>query len=79
MCDRSQSVSVSSFKSAAMGTLGGVSQELSISPMLFNVFESPLAAQMHSFGFKMISYANDTQIILNVSVDKYEDQVTFKL
>lgn len=36
----------------------------SLSPTLFNVYMSPLAETVRPFGIKIITYANDTQLVV---------------
>lgn len=57
------------FRTEALSLACGGPQCSSLSLTLFSVYVDPLAELVHSFGFHILSYADDTQIIMSISND----------
>lgn len=57
------------FSAEALSLACGGPQCSSLSLTLFSVYVDPLAELVHSFGFHILSYADDTQIIMSISND----------
>ena len=55
----------------------GVPQESSLSPTLFNVYMIPLAHIVLCHGLNIISYADDTQLILSLTEDTATTRTNF--
>ncbi|KAJ1116180.1 hypothetical protein NDU88_004398 [Pleurodeles waltl] len=64
---RTQRVRLPPFRSAATEIICGVPQGSSLSPTLFNVYMTPLANIARKHGLDIISYADDTQLILSLT------------
>lgn len=60
---RSQSIWLPPFSSAIPPMEVGVPQGSILSPTLFNLFVAPLAAIVESHGARIVSYADDTQLL----------------
>ena len=61
---RSQSTSMPPFVGQERPTLYGVPQGASISPLLFNIYLSPLMRRIRRFGITGYNYADDTQLLV---------------
>lgn len=57
------------FRAEALSLDCGGPQGSSLSLTLFSVYVDPLVELVHSFGFHILSYADDTQIIMSISND----------
>ncbi|XP_069069760.1 transcription termination factor 4, mitochondrial isoform X1 [Pleurodeles waltl] len=66
---RTQSVHLPPFRFEASKIICDVPQGLSLSTALFNVYMSPLAHVARQHNLNIISYANDTQLILSLTKD----------
>lgn len=57
----------------------GVPQGSSLSPTLFNIYVAPLAAIIRQCSFSVVSYADDTQVVVSVSdnIDETADRFNF--
>lgn len=64
LTDRHQSVRMAPFTSEPNPLDFGVSQGSALSPTLFNVYMAPLATLVESFGVQIVSYTDDTQLLL---------------
>ncbi|KAJ1141705.1 hypothetical protein NDU88_008033 [Pleurodeles waltl] len=69
LSDRTQRVRLSPFRSKATNLICGVPQGSSLSPTLFNVYMAPLAQLARHHNLSIISYANDTQLVLSLTKD----------
>ncbi|KAJ1198927.1 hypothetical protein NDU88_002765 [Pleurodeles waltl] len=71
--NRPITVSWADFKAPAFCLPCGVPQASALSPTLFNVYVAPLAKLIRSYGFTPTSYADDTQLIIPVSRNNWEE------
>ncbi|KAJ1104746.1 hypothetical protein NDU88_002155 [Pleurodeles waltl] len=69
LSDRSQRVYLPPFSSEPTEIICGAPQCSSLSPTLFNVYMSPLANIARKHNINIISYADDTQLILSLTKD----------
>ncbi|KAJ1166727.1 hypothetical protein NDU88_007124 [Pleurodeles waltl] len=69
LSDRTQRVHLSPFRSKATNLICGVPQGSSLSPTLFNVYMAPLAQLARQHHLSIISYADDTQLVLSLTKD----------
>ncbi|KAJ1108454.1 hypothetical protein NDU88_005830 [Pleurodeles waltl] len=69
LSDRTQRVRLSPFRSKATNLICGVPQGSSLSPTLFNVYMAPLAQLARQHNLSIISYADDTQLVLSLTKD----------
>lgn len=67
LSERSQEVATGYMVSPPFALPCGVPQGSSLSPTLFNLYVTPLASLVRSYGFALVTYADDTQIIISVS------------
>lgn len=65
--DRAQLVKFGPFYSDSHTMACGVPQGSSLSPTLFNIYVAPLAKVVRSFGLEVLSYADDTQIMVSIT------------
>lgn len=75
---RTQVVTMGSFDSEPSDLISGVPQGSALSPTLFNVYVSPLAKVVQSFGLEILSYADDTQIMVSISNDTAGSAANFR-
>lgn len=72
MEDRSQMVWLPPCASAPQSVTTGVPQGSSLSPLLFNIYVTPLIHLAEELGAKVIAYADDTQLLFTWKDDKTE-------
>lgn len=75
--DRRSRVKIGPFLSDMVENDKGVPQGSILSPTLFNVYLSPLANIIRSFGFDTVSYADDTQILIKWGHNLLDVQTRF--
>ncbi|KAJ1200292.1 hypothetical protein NDU88_004116 [Pleurodeles waltl] len=68
---RTQRVRLSPFRSEATNLICGVPQGSSLSPTLFNVYMAPLAQLARQHNLSILSYTDDTQLILSLTKDPH--------
>lgn len=75
---RTQMVTLGPFRSEPSTVVCGVPQGSSLSPTLFNIYVAPLAKVVRSFGLEVLSYADDTQILVSVTQDSSDPASNFR-
>lgn len=64
LANRTYKVQLDDFISSSKPINKGVPQGSFLSPTLFNIYVAPLAKIIESFGFRTVSYADDTQLLI---------------
>ncbi|KAJ1149023.1 hypothetical protein NDU88_001844, partial [Pleurodeles waltl] len=75
--DRSFQVLDRSFLSNKLQCRCGVPQGSALSPTLFNIYMAPLASLVESFGLALVSYADDTQLVVSFSANETSEGAAF--
>lgn len=78
LSERSQTVKLGSFYSDPAPLACGVPQGSSLIPTLFNIYVAPLARVVKSFGLDVLSYADDTQIMVSITPNVSDSARNFK-
>lgn len=79
LTNRAQCVKLDAFVSSTTLVEKGVPQGSILCPTLFNSYFAPLAALIGVCGFEMVSYADDTQVIIPFEGDHLVTKAKFKL
>lgn len=77
LADRIQWVEMGDATSSPFSLPCAVPQGSALSPTLFNVIVTPLVKRIHSFGLTVLSYADDTQIVVSISSQAEKDANNF--
>ena len=64
---RQQFVRLGPSSSCTISCSSGIPQGSVLGPLLFNIYTSPVASIVHSFGIQQHQYADDTQLYIRVS------------
>lgn len=67
LTDQSQRVKIGQFYSGPNQLFCGVPQGSSLSSTLFNIYVAPLARVVRTFWLEVLSYADDTQIMVSIT------------
>lgn len=77
MADRWQRIMLGPFLSVKTSLDRGVPQGSCLSPTLFNIYMAPLAKIVEPFGFEIISYADDTQLMFPIGSNLEDEKSQF--
>lgn len=77
LTDRATAVHIGNVVSCSRPVRMGVPQGSILSPTLFNLYVTPLARVIMSYGFDVVSYADDTQILITLGPDPMDTKTRF--